>query len=217
LGNPGIGAGRLHWLIFDVGARRPHQNWRWPSWIVLSSADLYQLTTFLRQNEQPVWRAEAEIRRCFQKIAQAVTDESVSRLAVFINELFVMVLEMFRREKAPLDESLSSVRRSIELFWSDLNRNEGRLESEWSVAAMARSCGMGVTNFIHQTKQLVNMTPANYLMRCRLEAAAKLLRNVPEATITDIAMKFGFGSSQYFATQFKRRFGCTPSEYRRVK
>jgi AraC family L-rhamnose operon regulatory protein RhaS len=214
LGNPFISAGRLHWIILDVGVRRPHQSWKWPPWLVLTPADLRQLTTFLRQNEQPVWRAEAEIRRCCQKIAQAVVGEHLSRLAVCLNEIFVLVLEMFCREKAPLDESLSSARRTVELFWNDLRQNEEHLELQWTVAAMARRCGMGVTHFIHQTKQLVNMTPGHYLTRCRLEAAAKMLLCAPEANITDIALRSGFSSSQYFATQFRRQFDCTPSDYR---
>ncbi len=216
LGNPHVGPGRLHFLILDVGVRRPHQRWRWPPWLVLTPGDLRQLTIYLRQIERPVWPAGAEIRRCYQQIMQAVEAENISRLAVFINELFILVLDMFRREKIELDESLSSARRTVELFWNDLRQNGGQLGLEWSVAAMARRCGMGVTHFIQQTKQLVNMTPSHYLTRCRLEAAANMLHRVPAANITEVAMRCGFGSSQYFATQFRRQFDCTPSEYRQT-
>jgi AraC-like DNA-binding protein len=215
LGNPCIGPGRLHWLILDVGVRRPHQSWRWPPWLVLTQADLRQLTTYFRQIDRPVCQAEPEIRRCYRQISQAVASENVSRLAVFLNELFILLLDMFRREKMPLDESLSSARRTVELFWNDLRQNGEQLGLEWTVVAMARRCGMGVTHFIQQTKQLVNATPANYLTRCRLEAAAQKLRAAPEANVTEIALRCGFGSSQYFATQFRRQFGRTPSDYRR--
>jgi AraC family L-rhamnose operon regulatory protein RhaS len=214
LGNPNIGPGRLHWLILDVGVRRPHQTWRWPPWLVLTPGDLRQLTTYLRQIDRPVCRAKPEIRRCFQQIAQAVVDENISRLAVFLNELFILLLDMFRREKVPLDESLSTARRTVELFWNDLRQSGEQLGMEWSVVAMARRCGMGVTHFIHQTKQIVNETPAQYLTRCRLEVAASILRSQPNRNITDIALCCGFGSSQYFATQFRRQFACTPREYR---
>ena len=44
VGDPHVDAGRLHFLIFDVGVRRPNQTWRWPSWIVLTPDDLRQLT-----------------------------------------------------------------------------------------------------------------------------------------------------------------------------
>jgi AraC family L-rhamnose operon regulatory protein RhaS len=214
LGNPHIGPGRLHFMILDVGVRRPHQSWLWPPWLVLTPDDLKQLTIYLRQIEQPVWPAGPEIRRCYQQIMQAVERENISRLTVFLNELFILVLDMFRREKVPLDESLSTAQRTVELFWNDLRQNGEQLSLEWSVVAMARRCGMGVTHFIHQTKQLVNMTPSHYLTRCRLEAAAKMLRHASDANITEIAMQFGFSSSQYFATQFRRQYGCTPRDYR---
>jgi AraC-like DNA-binding protein len=47
-----------------------------------------------------------------------------------------------------------------------------------------------------------------------LNAAAEILRNDPGRTITDIALHYGFGSSQYFATFFRRQFGVTPRAWR---
>jgi AraC-like DNA-binding protein len=221
LGDPAIGAGRLHWLILDVDVRRPHQPWRWPPWIVLTPSDLRELTDILRHNEQPAWRATTDVARCFQRIASAVeTDRdgsSVSRLAVQINELLLATLEMFRRRDVPLDESLSTTRRTVELFWADLQQNREELAAEWTVARMARRCGMGVTNFIHCTKTLTNQTPNQYLGHCRLAAAAELLKSRPEQSITDVAFACGFTSSQYFATQFRNQFGATPREYREGK
>ena len=37
----------------------------------------------------------------------------------------------------------------------------------------------------------------------------------PDTTITQIAMACGFGSSQYFATIFKRHLGDSPKIFRR--
>jgi len=218
VGDPHVGAGRLHWLILDVGVRRPHQTWRWPPWIVLTPTDLRQLTETLRHNEQPVWHATAEVSHCLRRIAAAVEDDrdgsSISSLAVRLNQLFLSVLEMFRRADVRLDESLSSTRRTVELFWDDLHRNFDHLALEWTVRGMARRCGMGVTNFIHQTKQLTNMTPMQYLNQCRLTTAAKLLQEQPDRSITHIALACGFTSSQYFATLFRSRFGTTPRRFR---
>lgn len=221
VGDPHIGAGRLHFLILDVGVRRPHQTWRWPSWFVLTPNDLRQLTDTLRHNEQPVWRATPEIARCFSRIGAAVEADvdgsSISSLAVQINQLFLSVLEMFRHQDVCLDESLSSTRRTVELFWADLCQSLDHLSLEWTVRGMARRCGMGATNFIHHSKQLFNMTPMQYLNHCRLAAAARLLKEQPDRNITDIALSCGFASSQYFATLFRRSFGVTPRAFRQEK
>jgi AraC-like DNA-binding protein len=218
VGDPHVDAGLLHFLILDVGVRRPHQTWRWPSWIVLTPGDLRQLTDTLRHNEQPVWHASVEVAQCFRRIGAAVeADEdgsSISSLAVHINQLLLSVLEMFRRQDVPLDESLSSARRTVELFWLDLCQNLDHLALEWTVRGMARRCGMGTTNFIHHSKQLVNMTPILYLNHCRLAAAARLLREWPDRSVTNIALDCGFASSQYFATLFRRQFGVTPRAFR---
>jgi AraC-like DNA-binding protein len=206
VGDPHVGASRLHCLILDMGVRRPHQTWRWPSWIVLTPGDLRQLTAILRHNEQPVWRATAEIGKCFRRIGANVESDrdgsNISSLAVQINQLFLLVLEMFRQQEIRLDESLSSTRRTVELFWTDVRENFDHLALEWTVRGMARRCGMGTTNFIRDTRQITNMTPMQYLNHCRLTAAAERLRAQPERSVTEIAMSCGFSSSQYFATLF---------------
>lgn len=220
LGDPNVGVGRLQWLILDVEVRRPHQTWRWPSWIILAPGDLRQLTEILRHNEQPVWHATAEVSRCFRRIGAAVEADrdgsEVSCLAVQINQLLLLILEMFRRQDVRLDESLSSARRTVELFWADVRENLDHLAMEWTVRGMARRCGMGTTNFIHHTKQLTNKTPMQYLSHCRLTAAAELLTARPDRSVTDVALTCGFTSSQYFATLFRRQFGATPRDFRRL-
>jgi AraC-like DNA-binding protein len=218
VGDPYVGAGRLHCLNLDVGVRRPHQKWRWPSWIVLTADDLRQLTGILRHNEQPVWNASAEVARWFSQIGAAVeTDHngsSISSLAVYVNQLLLAILEMFRRQKVNLDESLSSPRRTVELFWADLCQDLDHMSLEWTVRGMARRCGMGVTNFIQFSRQLTNMTPVQYLNHCRLAAAARLLKEQPDRSITEVALSCGFASSQYFATLFRRKFSSTPRAFR---
>jgi AraC-like DNA-binding protein len=218
VGDPLVGASRLHCLIFDVGVRRPHQTWHWPRWIVLTPADLRQLTAILRHNEQPVWRATAELARCFCRIGAAVKSDrdgsSVSTLAVQLNQLLLQVLDMFRQQNVRLDESLSSTRRTVDLFWADVRQNLSHLALEWTVRGMARRCGMGVTNFIRHTKQITNMTPVQYLNHCRLTMAADMLREDLERSVTDVALACGFSSSQYFATLFRARFGTTPRMFR---
>ncbi|MFO1490648.1 MAG: cupin domain-containing protein [Kiritimatiellia bacterium] len=121
LGDPHIGPGKLVWLIVDVGVRRPHQPWAWPSWVVLTPDDLAELTRFLRQNEQYVWPGSAEVRRCFLGIAQAVESRRLSMVAVMINELLLVLLEMFRARRIPLRVSLTSTARTVRQFLNELD------------------------------------------------------------------------------------------------
>lgn len=220
VGNPCVAASRLRWLIIDVGVRRPNQRWEWPPWLLLSKPDLDELTNILRHNEQPVWKAMGGIRSCFWAISKAVeTDRhgsQVSRLILRINDVFLLLLEMLRAKKVRLDQSLSSSRRTVQLFLADLRAHPDHLALKWTLEEMANSCGLGVTQFVHHVRALTNMSPTHFLTHCRLDLAARLLRERREATILDLALACGFSSSQYFATMFARRFGSAPREFRAI-
>ena len=212
LGLPNIGIGRLHWIIIDVNVRQPHQEWQWPDWFVIMPEDLAELTACLRENEQPVWSVSDEIRNCFQQIGKTIKEKkSPSRLAVYTNELLLHLLDLFREQQVSRTKSLTDAQRSVALFFDSL---QASYADEWTLDSMAESCGLGVTRFVHYCKQIFNQTPQQYLNQLRLEAAAKRLRSVPAQSITDIAFDCGFSSSQYFATAFRKRYGCTPRQYR---
>ena len=218
IGGPRFFASRLHWLILDVGVRRPNQAWQWPSWVTLSDKDREELTNTLRHCKQSAWVGSREMLRCFRLIANAVeTDESgnnISRLTVRLNELFVLVLDMFRANPVPLDELLSSSRRTVELFLRDLMHNPASIEQNWTLLSMANHCGLGVAKFVQECRLITNLSPAQYLQDCRIQAACRLIREYPEKSVTDIAMSCGFSSSQYFATVFRRKVGASPREFR---
>jgi AraC-like DNA-binding protein len=217
IGDPLVSSSRLYWLILDVGVRRPNHTWKWPSWLVLSDSDRAKLTENLSHNEQPVWPADEEIRYYFERLGKVVAardhsnEETESRLKLYINGLLIALAEMLKREQPLLDPSLSSSQRTVELFLASL---PNRVEEDWTLELMAAACGLGRSRLTHYCKLLTNMPPAEYLVRCRVAVAAELLATCPEASITDVALRSGFGSSQYFATVFRRHMRCSPREYR---
>lgn len=218
VGDPDIPASRLHWLILDLGVRRPNQSWEWPGWIVLTEQDLDELTTLLRHNEQSVWRSTPEIRHCFQQIGRAIEADrdgsSISRLAAYVNELFVSILDMLRHNDISLDPSLSSSLRTVELFLAELRSNPEQLSQGWTLRSLAEHCGLAETRFRHYCRQLTNMTPVQLLERYRVDIASRILVERPRMTVTEIAMVCGFGSGQYFATVFRRHRGSSPRVFR---
>ncbi|MCZ7639962.1 MAG: AraC family transcriptional regulator [Verrucomicrobia bacterium] len=217
VGDPHIGSTRLYWLILDVGVRRPDQPWRWPDWLILSPADQRRLTTLLSQNEQPVWRANREIAACFERMGDLVrTGEPVaaqSRLQVRINELLLALLDLLTRRNPTLDPHLVTTRRSVEMFLQAL---DDHLDQPWTLEEMAERCGLGRSRFADYCREITNMTPAAFLTQRRVGAAQRLLRTEPGLSVTEIALRCGFQSSQYFATVFRQVTGQTPRDYRRA-
>lgn len=217
LGDPSVSASRLYWVILDVGVRRPHQEWKWPSWIILDEEDLQELTYMLRKNEEPVWHANSEFSDCFRNIKdsliQVIEGGSISKLAIQINELLILIHEMFGYRKIPLNHNLMSANRNVELFLKEIKHN---LSEPWTLETMAASCGMGITRFTHYCVKIENMTPIQYLNNLRLEKAAGLLTET-NRKIIDIAFDCGFNSSQYFSNVFKQHYNASPALYRKNK
>lgn len=215
VGNPDVGASRLFWLILDVGVRQPHQSWQWPPWLVLSPADLADLTALLRENEHPVWPGTPEIGRCFADIGILIESSRrdplpSSRLALMINELLVCVLELLRTQDPPRQPSLTLGERSVSMF---LDRLEDELEQPWTLEAMAERAGLKRTRFAHYCRKLTNLSPMAHLQQLRVTRAKRLLTKT-SLSITEIAMRCGFASSAYFATVFRAKTRCAPGEFR---
>ena len=218
LGDPNIGRGRLYWLILDVGVRRPNQEWKWPSWVVLAPRDLAELTRKLRRGEQSVWMANPRMRQVFRDLADCVVrwnePRMTSRLAVAINRLLVELLDVLAEQQLDESPDLVTRRRTVELFLKDLAENPASSAEQWTLESMAKQCGMGITAMAKYCRELVNNGPMAYLNLCRLEHAARNLMENPKVSVTDVAMRAGFNSSQYFATLFRKRYQTTPVNYR---
>ncbi len=215
VGNPNIGMGKFYWVIIDLGIRRPHQNWVWPEWIMLTSRDLFRLTAILRQDDKWLWKANKKIADCFARIGKAVEkDENgskSSKIRLLINELLISLLELLDAGEVVLNESLTDSSRSVSLL---LNELENNLSEAWTIEKMAESAGVGLTRFTHHCKRLTNLTPMRYLTMRRLEMSKKMLLERSDLSVAEIAYSCGFTTSQYFSTVFRRHEKCTPVEYR---
>jgi AraC-like DNA-binding protein len=219
LGAPNIGPGRMHWLILDVGVRRPHQEWNWPKWVVLSKNDLAELTRKLRRNENPVWNSTPAIAQSFREMARHIAawdqPHAVSHLVVHLNQLLIGVLDALTDQQTNESEQLTSRRRAVETFLRELEHDSANAGQPWALDRMAAQCGMGITAFSKYCRELVNAGPVEFLNQCRLNHAARQLRSKNDLSITEIALANGFNSSQYFATAFSHHFHSNPTDYRK--
>ncbi len=215
VGDPLTTASQLHWLILDVGVRRPNQPWRWPDWLVLSPSERRSLTTLLSHNEQCIWDGNPAVSTCFQKIGHLIENSTPSpdrtRLILLINELLLAILELQRGRGIKLDRSLTSAKRVVQMFLADLPL---LLDHPWTVDTMAHQCGLARSRFIHYCRQATNMSPIEYLTGRRINAAKILLQTRLDLSITQVALSCGFASSQYFATVFRRMQGHPPKAMR---
>lgn len=87
-------------------------------------------------------------------------------------------------------------------------------EARWTVAAIAHRLGISRSSFASKFEQLVGEPPLQYVTRCRLGMAARLL-HTSSTKMPEIARLVGYGSVVAFHKAFKRFYDVGPGEFRR--
>lgn len=79
----------------------------------------------------------------------------------------------------------------------------------------AREAGLSKYHFVRMFKQFTGISFTTYLNQQRIMLAEKLLIE-PNVSITEVAMRSGFGSLATFNRVFKEHKKCTPSQYKQL-
>lgn len=98
------------------------------------------------------------------------------------------------------------IRRMDEIITSHIS------EENLSVETITDGLGIGRSKLFEKTKQLLDMTPRDYILKRRMEYAVELLKE-NKLSIAEIAYKSGFSHPPYFTRIFKKYYGMPPSEY----
>jgi AraC-like DNA-binding protein len=82
-----------------------------------------------------------------------------------------------------------------------------------SLEELSALVGISPYHFLRTFRQVVGLTPHQFLLRRRLREAALRLRTTAESVL-DIALEAGFGDLSNFNHTFRAAFGMTPTKYR---
>jgi len=85
--------------------------------------------------------------------------------------------------------------------------------SDVGVGEMATATAKSRSNLNRKMKQLLGVTPADFLKEARMKRAKQLLATTTRG-INEIAYGCGFSDPKYFSKCFKSSLGMSPSEYR---
>ena len=87
------------------------------------------------------------------------------------------------------------------------------LERSITLEDVARSAGVSVRALQQGFRRFRNTTPMRFLRDARLERAHRDLRSAaPGATVTEIALRWGFTHFGRFARVYRERYGCNPKQ-----
>ena len=107
--------------------------------------------------------------------------------------------------------------------WRSLNRTisamrsymEDHLDEKLTITAMSRRFQISPTAFKSGFRSLYGQPVHNWLLEKRLEASTKLLLRT-SMTVLQIAQEVGYESVGQFNVVFRRQYGVTPSQYRKM-
>ena len=87
-------------------------------------------------------------------------------------------------------------------------------EVDLSMDSMAEMLAMSKSTLYRKLKANTGMSVSEYIRLCRMKKAAELLSS-NQYRINEVAYIVGFSSGSYFAANFQKQFGVTPSEFKR--
>jgi len=102
--------------------------------------------------------------------------------------------------------------RRIELIISKIKRDTA---ASWDTRTLAVLVNLSPSRFRHLFKQETGTTPAQYIKDARLCRAEKMLRTT-FLSIKQILKQVGIASNAHFVHDFRRKYGTTPTTYRRT-
>jgi AraC-like DNA-binding protein len=84
----------------------------------------------------------------------------------------------------------------------------------WTLQTMAERAAMSRTTFTQKFKEIVGVSPMDYLTRWRMMLAADKLTHSRDS-VSEIGLALGYESEKSFSSAFKRVMNCSPRRYGR--
>jgi AraC-like DNA-binding protein len=153
-------------------------------------------------------------------ILERLTDELSARKpggALILDHLAQMLFVQMLRAKLASGETLpvgwlgALADDKIGLALTLIHQNPGR---KWTLLDLTTATGMSRSLFSARFKALVGTAPLDYLLRWRIQLAARELRRGTER-VAAIAKALGYESESAFGNAFKRVMGKAPKRYQK--
>jgi len=91
---------------------------------------------------------------------------------------------------------------------------ESRAAEPVDLAMLAAEAGLSPYHYLRMFSAALGVTPHQYLLRCRLRHAARLLAGEPRRAVTEVALDAGFADLSNFVRTFGRAAGVSPGRFR---
>ncbi|MEQ8552583.1 MAG: AraC family transcriptional regulator [Cyclobacteriaceae bacterium] len=203
-----LGVGSFFTLQLKLKKLTPENGLGLGRWSGMSSSERFSIGKLLLLNNSPTLKVK-EITDFFKEMYSEIITQEIGYITR-VNQLLDAMLILLGRQSTKQSTSRRDFPQTFLNLEQSLRKN---LSHQWTVEEMAAMVGLGTTSFTEKVKGYTGFSPVHYLINLRVSEAIKLLKK-DTYSITSIALKTGFYSSQHFSTTFKKLTGQTPGEFR---
>jgi AraC family transcriptional regulator len=142
--------------------------------------------------------------------AQRNSDVAVDEAGLLMTARFVQVAGGVADRKPAINPARDR-RRAVEAaLWLEEHAHQAV-----DLDAVSQQAGLSPFHFLRLFARVLGVTPHQYLVRCRLRHAARLLTE-PARSVTDVAFDVGFADLSNFVRTFRRAAGVSPRAFRKA-
>lgn len=161
----------------------------------------------LHLDTEEMVRLEAWVDELDRELTRHESGFRFVSLALFM-EMVAFLSRCYGRNRSASSRHLLRIAKAVSFIEEHFSETVS-LERLTDVAHMSKS------SLTRCFQQALGVSPIEYLIRLRVRKAADLLRS-SDTKIIGVAFMVGFTDGNYFARQFRRIMGMSPSDYRRL-
>lgn len=167
----------------------------------------------------PIRRYQHEIYNCYHEIITAQEKKDVAwdlLTQVQSQQFLVWVLKELSPQRSGNIEDYFQLKMYDKntIAQTITNYFQENYMKKISVEEIARYTYLSTTYVTKIYKEITGDTPINYLIRLRMDKAREILSE-GHFSVQEVAKQVGYDDPYYFSKLFKKRYGCSPSEYKK--
>lgn len=181
--------------------------------IIFDMGDFYKELADKNVIFQSLVERDETIDAIMSAIQKEYSEQRIGYRLICKGELLHLIVHLAREYAAEVltERESDSRKRRLERINTVLDYIQSNYTKQISNRELADIIHLSEDRFNHLFKESMGMPPLQYMNEVRMKKAMNLLKR-KEGTVVEIADSVGFTDYNHFGRQFRRYYGCAPSE-----